>query len=741
MTRQDTLLTANRREFLQGVGGLTLVIGSSGLIAACAPDEAERVSASPSTQITPNIWVTLRADDTVTVQFPATEMGQGTSTSLPLVLADELDADWDKVIVETVSFHDEAYGNPFFQNMLYTAGSLTIQAYFEPMRRAGAQARKLLLQSAARLWDVPVGELETEPSVVVHPASGRRLSYGEIVANTELPETLPEVEDSELKPYGGHRYLGRDIPRRDMAAKSDGSAQFGIDVQVPGMVYASVLRSPVEDEEPLEIDDSAARAVEGVTDIVPLPWGVAVVADTYEASQWGREALQVTWSETSRFRQANLEADMDTYVAQAEDLSQSGAAWREAGDARATLAGAAQVIEATYRTDPAYHAQMEPMNATVNVTEDGKAAEIWVSTQTQSLSILGAAEFLETTPDKITLHPMFIGGGYGRRTLRRQKYVEDALLVSKAIGRPVKVIWTREDDVKDGTFRNAAAQCLRAGFDEDGRLTAWHHRVAAPKVLEYMNPPRWEAAGGRDVIAMLGSESSRYDIPNFLAEHILTERRSRVCAWRGVATSYTKFAAESFVDELAAARGKDPLEFRMELCHNNPRALGVLEAVAEMADWSSPRQGTALGLALAGYSSTFAAGIAEVSVDEASGAVTVHNYWMAADAGYLISPRNSEAQLEGNVIFGISNALKERIDIAAGQVRQSNFSDYPVMRMNEVPNIEVRAISTNNPPTGMGEIGLASTGAAIANAVFTATGARVRHLPLTPERVLAAMRG
>jgi len=733
--------STNRREFLQGVSGLTLIIGSSGLITACSPEQAQEIAETRSTEITPNIWVTLASNDSITIQFPATEMGQGTSTSLPLILADELDADWNKVIVETVDFHDEAYGNPFFQNMLYTAGSLTIQAYFEPMRRAGAQARRLLMQSAAETWGVPITEVETEPSIVTHPASGRRLSYGEIVANAEFPETLPEVEDSELKAYGEHRYLGHDIPRRDMLTKSNGSAQFGIDAQVPGMVYASVLRAPVEDEEPIEFDGSAALAIDGVTDIVPLPWGVAVVANTYEASKWGKEALSVTWSQTSRFREANLESDLEAYVDQVENLSQTGTAWRETGDMSAAMKDAVEVVEATYRTDPAYHAQMEPMNATASVTEDGKAAEIWVSTQTQSLSILGAAEFLETTPDKITLHPMFIGGGYGRRTLRRQKYVEDALLVSKAIQKPVKVIWTREDDLKDGTFRNTAAQCLRAGFDEEGHLVAWHHRVAAPKVLEYMNPPRWEASGGRDVIVMLGSESSRYDIPNFLAEHILTERHSRVCAWRGVATSYTKFAAESFVDELAVARGMDPLQFRMGLCHNNPRAMNVLKTVAEMADWSRPREDTALGLALAGYSSTFAAGIAEISVDDVNGAVTVHNYWLAADAGYLISPKNSEAQLEGNVIFGISNALKERINIIAGEVQQSNYFDYPVMRMNEIPNVEVRAISTNNPPTGMGEIGLASTGAAIANGVFALTKARVRHLPLTPERVLAVIRG
>ena len=355
------------------------------------------------------------------------------------------------------------------------------------------------------------------------------------------------------------------------------------------------LRAPVEGEEPVEVDDTAARAIAGVTDVLQVPDGMAVVAETYEASKWGKEALQVTWSENSSFRQANLETDLEESVRRAEDMSLSGAAWRATGDIAEPFANAAEVIEATYLSDPAYHAQMEPMNATAHVTEEGMAAELWVSTQTQSLSILGASEFLETTPDRITLHPMQIGGGFGRRALRRQKYAEDALYISREIGLPVKVIWTREDDVKTGAFRNAAAQLMRAAFDENGTLTGWHHRVAAPRVLEYMNPPRWEASAGRDVIAMLGSESSRYDIPNFLAEHIITERRSRVCAWRGVATSYTKFAAESFIDELALAKNTDPLQFRRDLCHNNPRALNVLDNVAEMADWTRLREGTSLG--------------------------------------------------------------------------------------------------------------------------------------------------
>jgi isoquinoline 1-oxidoreductase subunit beta len=729
----------SRRQFLQGVGGLTLVVSSSGLITACGTEEAEQLAQAAGTDLTTSIWMTIGVDDIVTIQYAGTEMGQGTSTSLPLVLADELDADWDKVRVETVAVHDEAYGNPFFQNMLYTAGSLTVHAYFDRMRHAGAQARRLLVQSAADHWGVNIADLETEPSVVVHPTTDRRLTYGEIAAFTTVSGELPEVTDDELKPFGSHRYLGSDIPRRDVPSKTDGSAEFGIDVQVPGMVYASVLRPPVEGEVPVDINDSAARAIQGVTDVLETHDGVAVVAETYEASKWGKEALRVTWTENSSFRQANLASDLEESARSVHDMNRTGAAWRSTGDIEEPFANANQVVEATYLSDPAYHAQMEPMNATAHVTEDGKAAELWVSTQTQSLSILGASEFLETTPGKITLHPTQIGGGYGRRALRRQKYAEDAMYISREIGLPVKVIWTREDDVKAGVFRSAAAQLMRAAFDENGQLTGWHHRVAAPKVLEYMNPPRWEASQGRDVIAMLGSESSRYDIPNFLAEHIITERRSRVGAWRGVATSYTKFAAESFIDELAAVRNTDPLQFRKDLCHNNPRALNILEVVAEMSDWARPRNGTSLGLSLAGYSSTFGAGVAEISVDRSSGVITVVNFWLAADAGYLLQPSNSAAQLEGNVIFGISNTLKERIDIQGGMVQQNNYYDYQVMRMNEMPNIEVRAISTDNPPTGMGEIGLASVSGAIANALYAGTGARLRHLPLTPDRVLAAI--
>lgn len=745
-------LPTTRREFVQGMG-ITFAVGATGLIGACSTEQsgesAPALSNGGNAEMTPNAWVTIGADDVITIQFGGTEMGQGTMTSLPLVLAEELDADWDRVRVETVAGHDPAYGNPIAFGyygfpILYTAGSQTLRGYFNAMRQAGAQARKILLDAAAAEWRVPVAELETEPSRVIHPASGRSMSYGQIAAIAEVPEILPEVDESEFKAHSEFRYLGKDIGRIDIPAKSDGTAKFGIDAQVPGMVYASILRTPVEGEEPMEVNDTAARAIDGVTDIVILPYGVAVVGDTVEATIWGKDALDVTWSETSRFRDVEQTRDLDEYEARVRDLSfnTGNESPRDDGDIDAAFAEADQVIEAVYRVDPAYHAQMEPMNATASVSEDGKSAEIWVSTQTQSLTVMGAADALETTMDRITLHPMYIGGGYGRRAEYRQKYIDDALFVSREIGKPVKVIWSREDDVKDGAFRPLNSQCLRAAVDTNGRLTAVQQRIATCTVLQYMNEPRWAMMTGArrtSGLSMGGAEMGRYDIPNFRAEHLIMDRPSRVAAWRGVASSYTRFGNESFIDELAHRQGADPLEYRLELTRNNPRGRAVLEEVARIAEWSRPRDGTALGVALADRGGSQSAGIAEVSVNEQTGEIKVHKYWMVIDAGFIVSPRNTEAQMEGNIIFGLSNALKERITISGGSVDQSNFHDYQVMRMNEVPEIQVKALSNTRPPTGVGELGLDTTGAAVANAVFAATGARVRQLPLMPERVLAAL--
>ena len=745
--------STTRREFLQGAS-ITFMVGATGIIGACSTNSDNALTelqlpAAANKEISPNAWVTISADDSITIMFAGTEMGQGSMTTLPLVLAEELDADWENVQVDIVSVHDPIYGNPIRYTyygfpILYTAGSRTLEAYYPVMRQAGAQARKFLLDAVAVEWGVSVSTLKTELSQVIHIESGRTLSYGQITALAEVPESLPSVDESEYKSQDQFRYLGKDITRVDVPGKSDGSAQFGIDAQVPGMVYASVLRAPVEGENPLNVNDDMARAVDGVIDIMTLPYGVAVVGESVEATFSGKNALEVTWSTTSPFRTANQNQSLDAYEAHAKDLtfSTNSPLWQNVGDIEPAFSAADNVIEAVYRTDPAYHAQMEPMNATANVSDDGKSAEIWVSTQTQSLSIMSAADTLETSIDRITLHPMLIGGGYGRRGEYQAKYVDDALLISRAINKPVKVIWSREEDVKDGIFRPLAAQFMRAALDSEGKITALHQRVATPSVLSYYNVPRWELSERRDGISMNGAQTTRYDIPHIRAEHLIMDRHSRVAAWRGVGSSYTRFANESFIDELAHQQGADPLQFRIDLARNNPDGKEVLEEAGRMAEWSRPREGRSLGVALSDYGgASVAAGIAEVSVNEQTGHIQVHNYWMVIDAGFLVAPRNVNAQMEGNVIFGLSNALKEQITISDGMVDQSNFHDYQVMRIDEMPDIHVKALINTKSPSGVGELGLATTGAAVANAVFAATGARVRELPLTPDRVLAALLG
>lgn len=736
---QDSL-SLSRRSFLKKGAGFTFAIGAGGIVTSTGIS-LSAAAAESENSLEPNIWVTINPDNSIVARYAGTEMGQGSMTYVPMMLAEHLDADWDKVEAEIVTVHDTAYGNPIFQNWLYTAGSTQIAIYGPKMAMAGTQARKMLMMAAAREWGVDISELSTEPSVVVHQASGRQISYGDIVATLELPAEPPAVDESEFKSKADYRYIGKSVRRRDIPGKSDGSAQYSIDVQVPGMAYAAIKRTPVEGERPIEVDTTRAKDVKGIIDFVTLPYGVAVVGETVEATQKAKSMLQITWSEESPFRQRSSAAMLEEYAANARDLSITGTPWVAGkGDVNEAINNAAEVYDAVYTSDAAYHAQMEPLNAVASVSDDGKSAEIWVGTQGQSVTIVGAAETLGTTQDKIKLHPMIMGGGFGRRGLVHADYLDDALLVSKAMKRPIKVIWSREDDVEAGTFRTAAAQYLRGGFDEDGTLAALHHRVSTPEILPQMNLHRWEVVQPQDVIAMLGSENTTYGIPNHLPEHIKQDRTSRVNAWRGIATSYTKFAVESFMDELAFARNIDPLEFRLQLVQNNPRARKVFETVAEMSEWNRPRgDGVGLGIAYSGYSKSLSAGVVELTVDDDSGIVTINKYWGVGDAGPVVSPRNAQSQLTSNIIWGINSALKERITIENGVVQQTNYHDYHVIRMNEVPDIECQMIETDNPYAGVGELGLAMVAPSIANAIFNLTGVRIRHMPLTPDVVASAL--
>ncbi|THK34095.1 xanthine dehydrogenase family protein molybdopterin-binding subunit [Ensifer sp. MPMI2T] len=720
----------SRRAFLATSGALSVAVLGGGLVSVFR-DAAEAQDLGRS-EI--NAWVSIARNGRVAIRYTSGEMGQGVSTSLPLVLAEELDADWSMVDALQVDQGPPAtFGNPLINNILYTAGSLSIAGYFDRMRRAGATARRVLVHSAAASWRVPVGEVTTEPGFVVHGRSRRRMSFGEVVALPQLVTDVPAITDADLKPREQWRLIGSDVGRLDVPEKARGAITYSIDVRLPGMVYAAQLLAPVEGETPTVTTDTDARAVPGVVDIIPLRNAVAVVAETWEAALAARELLKVEWSNTSPFRSTDSAAELKELAAAAADPAREAFPWETRGDARAALRSSARVISADYSTEYVYHAQMEPLAAVAAVDADGKGAEVWLGTQSQTVSIGIAAAVLQTTPDRIRFHAMQMGGGFGRRTFFARDLLRDALLISKQLKRPVKLMWTREDDVKNGWFRPATAHRLEAALDSNGDVTAWRHRVVSASILAFAMPDNWAKANNRDFLVMEGAESADYAIPNLIAEHVIADRRTRVAAWRGIGWGPNMFARECFIDELAAAANADPVAFRRRLLRNNERGLRVLDAVVAISKFGTAPQGRAHGLSFAGYKETRAAGVAEVSVD-GEGRVRVHRFWAAVDPGVAVHPNNLLAQVEGGIIFGLSGLLQERITIAGGEVQQSNFYDYEPLRIGDIPQIEVQIVESGAAPTGAGEIGVPMTGAAVANAIFALTGRRQRQMPFGQVR-------
>jgi isoquinoline 1-oxidoreductase beta subunit len=727
----------HRRDFLkETAAGLTFALT---LAADPTSIPGEAVADTP---LAPNLWVTITTDGTITIVSPPAELGQGTFTTLAAVLADELDADWAKVKLAFPPVWDEkTYGNPEFFNFLHTVASMATRGYFKPMRIAGAQARRVLLDAVATKWSVPAGELTTEPSMIVHAASGRRIGYGDVAAFAKAPSELPGIEDKDLKSPARFRYIGKDLPRVDVPAKVAGATKYGIDVQVPGMLYAAVLHVPYFGGAPAAVDDAAARRLPGVTEVVRLPDGVGVVGTSVEATQAARNLLKVTWSQAPG-ASYDSERALEEFAAIARDKSRAGLPYRPVGDAKTAMAAAVRTFRGEYRTRYVCHAAMEPLNATASVAPDGKSAEIWAGTQSPTNVLSQIARLLETDRSRITFHQHFLGGGFGRRG-SEQDVVHDAVRLSKAVGKPVKVIWSREEDIAFGKFRPMTAQYIEAGFDAGGRLIAWHHRVVAESVFAYRQstsvntPPGTE--GTVDGVVMFGASLPQYPIPNKLAEHVVQPSHARLSTLRGVGVGHNAFAIESFIDEIAKGLGKDPLTFRLEISEGNPRVQTLLRTVAEMSDWTRKRDGTALGVAVQEKAETLAAGIAEVSLDRASGKIKVHNFWAAIDAGLAVQPRNLAAQTEGGIIWGLGHVLREKITIKNGSVQETNYTDYQVARMSDVPSIEVKVVSTDNPPTGAGEDGVPLVAGAVGNAIAALTGARLRELPFAPERVRGAL--
>jgi isoquinoline 1-oxidoreductase subunit beta len=725
----------SRRDFF-GAAGLTLAL-------TVAPDPLAILAGDPSGTamaegaLSPNVWLSIATDGTITIVSPAAEMGQGTFTTLPAVIADELDADWAKVRpIFPPEWNEKKFGNPENNYVFQTSASFATRGYFKAMRKAGAQARRVLIDAVAAKWGVPARALSTEPSVVVHKATNRRISYGEIAAFAKAPVELPKIEDADLKPAVSFRYIGKDLPRVEVPLKVTGAAKYAMDVQVPGMVYGAVLQSPYPGGAPQSVDDARARQVAGITDIVKLPEGVGIIGTSVEATQAAKNLLKVTWSEAPG---AHLDSEqaLEEFAAIGRDKSREGVPYEAVGDAKAAMRSAVKVYRGEYRTRYVYHAQMEPLNATASVSPDGKSVEIWAGTQGPTTLHNQVARLLETGRANITLHQHFLGGGYGRRS--QHEVILDAVRLAKAVGKPVKLIWTREDDVMGGKFRPMTAHHIEAGFDAAGKLVAWHHRVVAESVAAYTSIANGTPPPQIDRVVMKGSPIPQYPIPNKIAEHVVELRHARLAPWRGVGNGHNAFAAESFLDEIAKDRGLDPIAFRLTLSEGQPRMQTLLRAVADMSDWTRRRDGHGLGVGTMVKDDTLAAGVAEVSVDRITGKIKVHNFWAAIDAGLAVQPRNIAAQTEGSIIYGLGHVLREKITIRNGRVLESNYSDYEVTRMSDVPNIEVKVVSTDHPPTGAGEDGLPVVACAVGNAIAALTGVRLRELPFAPERVRGAL--
>lgn len=665
-----------------------------------------------------NAVVRIAADGTVHLIMPYIEMGQGTYTSIPMLIAEELEVDLKDVVLEHSPADDKAYINPAL-GFQVTGGSTTIRAAWLPMRQAGAAARMLLVQAAARQWQVEPSSCRAEHGVVIHAATGRKLRYGELAqAAAGLP--LPAAESIVLKQPADFRLIGKAQRRLDTPGKLNGSAQYGIDVQLPGMKVAALAITPAYGGRLLGLNQAAALKVKGVRQVVRLDDCVAVVADNYGAAQKGLSLLELRWDDgpNAGLSTADIVADM------ARAAKQGAAKVRSDGEPEQALAKASRVLEATYELPFLAHAAMEPMNCTVHVQPD--RCDVWTGTQVITRARAVAAKVTGLPEEKVTVHNFLLGGGFGRRL--EIDGVEMAVRIAREVRHPVKVIWSREEDIQHDMYRPYFYDRVRAGLDEQGMPVAWFHHLTGSSVLGRFLPPAFN--NGFDPETLDGADNPPYAFKAIRVDYTRHEPPHIPTAfWRGVGPTHNVFVVESFIDELAAAANTDPLQYRLALMRQNPRAAAVLQLAARKAGWNGPRNGEiGRGLSVQFAFGTYMAMVVDAQLVE--GEVRVKRVVCALDCGVVVNPDTVKAQVESAVIFGISGALYGDITIKNGRVEQSNFHDYRVLRMHETPLIETHIVSSNEAPGGMGEPGTSALMPALANAVYAATGKRIRKLPI-----------
>ncbi len=722
----------SRRDFLKGsLAAAGLTIGAS-----LTPFGTRLLSgAEMKNGFKPTVWYEITPDNIVTVCIPSSEMGQGVRTTLAMIVADELEADWKNIRIKQAPAGD-AFKNPLLHDQL-TVASASVRGYYEPLSKAGAAGRMMLVKAAATQWKVPEDECHSQKGFVTHKKSGRKLSYGKLC---EKAAALQVPQEPVLKKESEFIYIGKIMPRVDIPEKVAGTAVFGIDTTVPGMLYASIARPPAYGAKPVSYDEKAATAVEGVRNVAAIPMGVAVCADSLDAAWKGRDSLKVQWDKGAL---PDLNDDfMEKHFM--EELDKPGSPVKTAAGAKQALAAAAKRVEAVYYVPPIAHVTMEPMNCTVHVQKD--RCDVWVPTQGPLVAKMVASKVAGMPADKVYIHTSLLGCGLGRRAA--PDFVVEGVILSKIAGKPVKVVWSREEDIKHDLFRAPTCHRIKAGLDAGGRLTAWSHKVVTPSLMKDIYPAA--VVNGVDFMSLWGladfpgspdNNNITYEIPNFYLEFLIDDLPVPVAPWRSVQNGPNAFITESFIDEVAFAAGKDPLAFRLELLKNNMRARRVVEVVAEKAGWGKAvPHGHARGIAQHSCFGTYVAQVADISVNEKDGRIKVHKVVVAVDCGLAVNPDPLRAQIEGGVIMGLSTVLRERVKFAEGGVKSANFDDYKILKMSEAPEIEVHVVKSKEKIGGMGEPPVPPAAPAVANAFFSATGVRIRRLPLDPATVMEALR-
>jgi isoquinoline 1-oxidoreductase beta subunit len=707
----------SRRRFLR-VGAAA---GGGLMLSLSLPFANTVAGATDAEGFAPNAFVRIEGDGRIILTMPYVEMGQGAYTSIPMLIAEELEVDLNQVRLEHAPPNAKLYGNPIFGGIQSTGGSTSVRAAWRPLREAGAVARTMLVSAAARRWGVDPLSCRANGGEVLHTASGRKVKYGEIAA---AAAELPVPQNVPLKRPAEFRLIGTAAKRLDAPAKVNGTAVFGIDVRLPGMKIATLAQSPVFGGRVKSVDDTAAKAVNGVRQIIRLDDAVAVVADHFAAAKKGLAALAIEWDDGPHAKLTTEEVARELE----EATLQSGTVAQNAGNVDEAMARAAAKVEGVYQVPFLAHAAMEPMNCTAHVRRD--SCEVWVGSQVIERAQAAAARVVGLPQDKVVVHNHLIGGGFGRRL--EVDGVIRAVQIAQQVDDPVKVVWTREEDIQHDMYRPYFLDRMSAALDGKGMPSAWNHRFAGSSILARWLPPAFK--DGLDPDTIDGATHPIYALPNLRVEYLRVEPPGIPTAfWRSVGPSHNVFVIESFMDELAAAAGQDAVAYRRALLDKSPRAKAVIELAAEQAGWGRPLpEGIGRGVSVQSVFGTYMAQVAEVEVSK-SGAVRVRRVVCAVDCGIVVNPDTVRAQIEGAVIFGVTAALYGEITLRNGRVEQANFDTYQMLRIDEAPVIEVHIVESSEPPGGMGEPGTSLIAPAVANAIFAATGKRLRRLPIDPS--------